>query len=517
MQILRQVGLVMLLIIISSGCRAGTIEKLQFHTQSEVAQLDLFLPPHHGSYSVKQESQLVDIEIPGVTLAEKWQHNMDLSASHSCVQAIKGANRAGANLLISLRSGCKVHPVLLNNKLQLLFKPEAELKVLQINLDFQTIPVRSLLHILASSAHINIVVSNAVHGNMTIHLQHVSWQQALAIVLQTQGLAVKKINGAWFVAPQAVILAQEKLNAELDQQTSVNQALGLRYFHLHYADNKSVSYVFKQNFPQAKIMRDSRTSAMIVKAPLSQLIEMEHMLKQIDVPMKQVLIEARIAVIDESALHELGIVMGSRANNLLQRLPPTLSYASIDLPVQQPAGTIGINIAHLPGGQSLDLELQALEAQGHGEIISSPKLLVSDNQKASIEQGDEIPFQTATSSGATQIEYKKAVLGLEVTPHVTSHSQVLLDLQVNNDSIARNETADGQEPILATSKVKTKVLVNNGETVVLGGIHIQEIRHDKRGVPYLDAIPGLGWLFRHSTDINRKTELLVFVTPKIIQ
>jgi type IV pilus assembly protein PilQ len=160
--------------------------------------------------------------------------------------------------------------------------------------------------------------------------------------------------------------------------------------------------------------------------------------------------------------------------------------------------------------------LQALEAQGQGEIISSPKLLVSDNQKAYIEQGQEIPFQTSTSSGATQIEFKKAVLGLKVVPHIAGNNQILLSLQVNDDGISNNESPAGNVPIVATSEVKTSVLVTNGQTVVLGGIHIEEVKHDKRGVPLLDKLPAIGWLFRHTTDVNRKTELVIFVTPTLV-
>jgi type IV pilus assembly protein PilQ len=186
------------------------------------------------------------------------------------------------------------------------------------------------------------------------------------------------------------------------------------------------------------------------------------------------------------------------------------------LPVNNPAGSIHLSLGHWPSGKSIDLELQALEAKGQGEIISSPKLLVSDGEKADIEQGSEIPFQTATSSGATQIEFKKAVLGLEVTPHITNDKQLMLELQVNNDAIANTENSTSQVPIVSTSKVKTQVLVYNGQTVVLGGIHIQESRHDLRGVPYLDKLPAVGWLFRRTSVSERKTELIVFVTPKIV-
>lgn len=382
-----------------------------------------------------------------------------------------------------------------------------------IRLNFQDISVRALLHIVADLGHLNIVLSPNVKGNMSLHLERVSWQQAMDIILQTQNLAQRQIEGAWFIGTPAEILAQNTAAKEL-AKTEEGPVI-TEYLPVRYADPKGVANIVKQTFPNVFISQDARSHLLIIKGHVRELSQVKVLLDKMDVPMQQVLIKARIAVVDESALQELGVVMGQQTDSLLQQMKP-INGASINLPVSSPAGTISFSVGHWPSGRSIDLELQALEAQGKGEIISSPKLLVSDNQQAVIEQGNEIPFQTATSSGATQIEFKKAVLGLHVTPHITSSRQIMLNLQINDDSLSKNEATSENVPIVSTSKVSTNVLVNNNQTVVLGGIHIEEIRHDKQGVPYLDRIPGLGILFRHSTDSDRKTELIVFVTPQII-
>ncbi|MDO8954684.1 MAG: type IV pilus secretin PilQ [Gammaproteobacteria bacterium] len=503
-------SLLSVMITFSYGLPAS-IQTISFHAQGSKAEFTIDLPRANMPYTIKPKGLGIQIDISGGELAEKWQHTMDLRYLHSCVLSIEGKSKA--EFIINLKPGCQFSHSQLNNRVLVkIFPGTNPVAVLTIN--FQSIPVRALLQVLAESAHINIISSDEVSGKMSIHLEKVSWKQAFTIILQTQNLAARQVNGAWYVAPQASILAQEKLQTEIAAQEQVGQPLQTQYFHLHYSDTKSLAYTLKQNFPGISVSLDARSNMLIIKATTMQLAQITQLIRRVDIPMRQVLIEARIAVIDRSAMQQLGVIMGNGSDALLQRLPG-INGAKIDLPVDNPAGSIGIHIGHWPDGSSIDLELQALEAQGQGEIISSPKLLVSDNQQASIEQGNEIPFQTSTSSGATQIEFKKAVLGLEVTPHISSDNQVLLDLQVNDDAIVNNETTAGQTPIIATSKLRTKVLVANGKTVVLGGIHIAETRHDRRGIPYLDAMPGVGWLFRHSTDVSRKTELVVFITPKI--
>ncbi|MDF2691016.1 MAG: type and secretion system protein [Gammaproteobacteria bacterium] len=376
-----------------------------------------------------------------------------------------------------------------------------------ISLNFQNIPVRTLLQIVAEFAHNNVVSSDAVQGNISIHLEKVSWQQALTIILQSQNLAKREIAGAWYVAPQSVIMAQTKMAEQLNEQSQENLPLKTQYFQLHYANSSEVTRLLKQTLPgSVHIIADQRSNILIVKANQVQLAEIKAVLNKIDIPLNQVLLKAKIAVIDQSALKELGVVLRNNSDNdLMQRLPGGGDE------------TLAFQIVHLPSGRSIDLELQALEAEGQAEVISSPKLLVSDNQKAYIEQGNEIPFQTSTSSGATQIEFKKAVLGLQVIPHITDKHQIFLNLQVNDDDISNEQSPAGEVPIVATSELKTNVLLADGQTVVLGGIHVVQVMHDKRGVPILGSIPVIGWLFKHSSDESRKSELVVFITPSIIK
>ncbi|MDF2529725.1 MAG: type pilus secretin PilQ [Gammaproteobacteria bacterium] len=505
--------------LIAYGTQPNLIQDIQFHAYSQNAEFTIDLPAPITHYFVESKNQNVLIGIPDAQLALKWQHMMNVSQFNSCVKSINGQNKPYAQFTVEVKGGCQIKHWLSHQQITIKFnsvKPGSMLK--NISLNFQNVSVKALLHEIAELAHINIITSASVQGNMSIHLEQVSWQQALAIILQSQNLAERQIQGAWYIAPQAEILAQNKLELELQKQQENAQPRQTQYFQLHYTEAKQVISIIQHSIAQdLNLSADPRSNILMAQASPSQLAQIQTLLQKIDIPMRQVLIEARIAVVDQSALQELGVVLRtSPSDSLLQRLP-IVSGASINLPIENPAGSIGFRIGYLPNGRSLDLELQALESQGQGEIISSPKLLVSDGQKADIEQGNEIPFQTSTSSGATQIEFKKAVLGLQVIPHITSDDQILLSLQVNDDAISRDASPAGEVPVVATSELKTNVLARDGETIVLGGIHIEEVRHDRRGVPYLDQVPGLGWLFRNTADISRKTELMVFVTPKIIK
>ena len=224
--------------------------------------------------------------------------------------------------------------------------------------------------------------------------------------------------------------------------------------------------------------------------------------------------EARIVVVDKSALQSLGVVLDNSATHAMNLLG-SVNQAVINLPILNPAGTIGFGLGRIAGNE-LNLKLEALEVSGDGKVISAPELTVSNNQEAYIEQGSEIPFQTSTSSGATQVEFKKAVLGLRVIPQLAEGSKINLILQVNKDSISHQLGAAGDLPIINTSQVNTNVLVANGETIVLGGIYGEEKIHTLDEVPVLGGIPGIGWLFRSTNDSEKYTDLLIFVTPSLV-
>ena len=232
--------------------------------------------------------------------------------------------------------------------------------------------------------------------------------------------------------------------------------------------------------------------------------------------MREVEINARIVVVDKSALNAFGVMLGNVQPTSIKMLGSVVSAPTINLPIANPSGTLAFGLGKL-GGQELDLQLQALEAMGDGKIISAPELTVSENQKAYIEQGNEVPFQTSTSSGATQIEFKKAVLGLTVTPQIMEDGSINLSLLVNKDAVTAQDAAKTSTPIISTSEVSTNVRVQNGQTLALGGIYGEEKSTQTNQVPYLSGIPGVGWLFKSNQVSDKYTDLLVFITPKIVE
>ena len=388
-----------------------------------------------------------------------------------------------------------------------------------LDLDFTNAPVTSIIQTIAQLAGKNVVIAEDVSGTMSLHVNHMNWRQALNLVLQDQNLKLNNRGDTWSIAPagslfnpvkDAQAIAVEPLVRSIPLQTD--------FIQVHYANVKDLQNLVLQDkallSSEGQIVMDRRTGTLIVTDTPDHLKLVSVVIAHLDVPVQQIHIEARIVIVDKSALESLGIVLDQSATRAMNLLG-SVSQATINLPIVNPAGTIGFGLGKIAGAE-LNLELQALEVSGDGKVISAPELTVSDNQEAYIEQGSEIPFQTSTSSGATQIEFKKAVLGLRVIPQLTENGKINLILQVNKDSISHQASPAGDIPIINTSQVNTNVLVSNGETIVLGGIYGEEKIHALSEVPILGGIPGIGWLFRSTNDSEKYTDLLVFVTPSLV-
>ena len=430
----------------------------------------------------------------------------------------------------------------------------------RLTLNFQDIETRAVLQLLADASGQNIVVSDSVSGSVTLRLQNVPWDQALDIVLRTKGLDKRRTDNVIIVAPSDELAAREK--AELAARKDIQELAPLRseYLQVNYAKAGDLAELIKSQggtllSPRGSVAVDARTNVLLLQDTADKLADIRRLVGTLDIPVRQVLIEARIVIVNDDFTRELGVragVTGTKQNGndgvyvtsgSLESTDTSLSSAlenlrngnatpypidvptggaanqryNINLPVASPAGRLAFMV--LGSDYIVDLELSAAQAEGRGEIISSPRVITANQKEAAIEQGVEIPYQESSSSGATTIQFKKAVLALKVTPQITPDNRIILDLNVKKDSVGQVVVASGgvNVPSIDTREITTQVLVNDGQTVVLGGILETERRQSERKVPYLGDIPGLGILFKTTTKTNNKDELLIFVTPKILR
>jgi len=425
----------------------------------------------------------------------------------------------------------------------------------RLSLNFQDIPVRAVLQLIADFTGLNVVVSDSVDGNLTLRLKNVPWDQALDIILKAKGLSKRESGNVMLIAPSEEIAAQEKIDLEAQAQVTELAPIRSAFFEINFAKVKDLASLFEGSgedgslnllSPRGSVIMDERTNTLIVKDTDTVISEIRRTLKKLDIPVRQVLIESRIVIASDDFKKELGVRFGATsiqangadglnattgtisgtntiADSAITNLAdtgnifPVASPAGIDrlnvnMPVVGAAGSIAFTV--LSGGNLLDLELSALEAEANGEIISSPRVVTSDRHEAFIEQGVEIPYLSAASSGATQVQFKKAVLSIKVTPQITPDDRVILDLSVNKDAVGE---VFANIPSIDTRQVTTQVLVSNGDTIVLGGIYETETRDELDKVPVLGDLPLIGSLFRNTLESTQKQELLIFVTPKILK
>jgi len=437
----------------------------------------------------------------------------------------------------------------------------------KLSLNFQNIEVRALLQVIADFTNFNVVTSDTVTGSVTLRLKDVPWDQALDIILQSKGLGVRKSGNVLWIAPKDELAAKEQADLEARRKVTELEPLRTQAFQLNYTKAEEVARGLLGNTsaqagatgsgsaatrilsPRGSLIFESRTNQLFVSDIPSKLEEIQALIAKIDVPVRQVLIEARIVEADDTFGRALGAKFGFND----RRTPPPGNqlagdgrfavggnYAAIGATTGQPGAVSVYNdsqFVSLPANVSgaafggataasfalslfsssvnrfLNLELSALESEGRGKIISSPRVITADQVKALIEQGTELPYQQATSSGATSVAFRKANLKLEVTPQITPEGNVILDVDVNKDSVGIATVAGFA---IDTKHVKTQVLVENGGTVVIGGIFTQNERDTINKVPLLGDIPILGYLFQNKVRSSSKTELLVFITPKIV-
>ena len=416
----------------------------------------------------------------------------------------------------------------------------------RISLSFQSVDIRSLLQIIADVAGTNMVVSDSVSGELAMRLQNVPWDQALDIILRTKGLGLRQQGNVMLVAPLGELASREREEAEAEKSKVTLAPLRSEIIQINYAKAADVEALLKSGensimSERGRVTRDERTNNLLVLETREKLAEIRSLISRLDIPVRQVLIESRIVIANDDYSHEIGArfgagaagrtggnspvsfgVGGNTTANTTTTPPSSNSGTTADasgfnfnLPASANAGRIAF--ALLGSDFLLDLELSALQTEGRGEVVSTPRVITANGKQASIEQGREIPYQQSASSGATTVAFKKAVLSLKVTPQITPDEKVVMDLEVNNDSQGQDvNTGTGTAPSIDTRKVNTQVLVDNGQTVVLGGIYDQSKIDSESKVPVLGDIPFIGRAFRFNTTRTNKRELLIFVTPRII-
>jgi type IV pilus assembly protein PilQ len=406
----------------------------------------------------------------------------------------------------------------------------------RLSLNFQNVDVRSLLQVIADFTNLNIITSDSVGGTITLRLKDVPWDQALDIILQTKGLDMRKNGNVLLVAPRDEIATKEKLELESRNQIQDLEPLRNEAFIVNYQKADEVRRLLVDGQQRLLSKRgtvavDPRTNQLFVQDTTSKLEEVRRLLQRIDIAVPQVLIEARIVEADDKFARSLGVKFGYGrvtneaslgAQNAVPVLPGTPPVRVIDSNnVNLPAiglngfnpGALNLTLFNSSLTRLLNLELTALESDGQGKVISSPRVVTADKVKATIEQGTEIPYQQATSSGATSVAFRKAVLKLEVTPQITPEGAIFMDVKVNKDTPGQPTTAG---PAIDTKNVQTQVLVENGGTVVLGGIYEQNTRTSVTKVPFLGDLPVVGYLFKTTSKQDDRTELLIFITPRIV-
>jgi type IV pilus assembly protein PilQ len=405
----------------------------------------------------------------------------------------------------------------------------------KLSLNFQNIEIRSLLQVIADFTNFNVVTSDSVTGNVTLRLKDVPWDQALDIILQARGLGMRKSGNVLLIAPKDELAAKEKLDLEARNTVLSLEPLRTQNFRLNYAKASEVARgligttvgATKILSPRGSVIAEARTNQLFVTDVPSKLEQVEALIAKLDIPVRQVLIEARIVEASDTFGQSLGVRLGGQPFNNTRNASFGSTYAAgapgttggdfLQVPAlgqnALPAASFALSIFNAAKSRFLNLELSALEADGKGKIVSSPRIVTADQVKALIEQGTELPYQQATSSGATSIAFRKANLKLEVTPQITPEGNIILDVDVTKDSVGQ---ATNNGFAIDTKHIQTQVLVENGGTVVLGGIYLQNDREDVTKVPVLGDLPGLGILFRQKNRTTSKQELLVFITPKML-
>jgi type IV pilus assembly protein PilQ len=518
--------------------------------------------------NVRQEANQIVVDFAGTLMPKNLMRRYDVMDFATPVQTVDALRVEGSSrLVISAQGDFEQLAYQSDNQYTIEIKPslkrtaaadeKKEYTGERLTLNFQDIDVRSVLQLLADTSGQNIVVSDSVTGNLTLRLQNVPWDQALDIVLRTKGLDKRRQDNVIIIGPTEELASREKAQLAAHKEVQELSPTRTEFMQVNYAKVVDLAKLIKTTNAKDSMLSargslsiDERTNTLLVQDTADKLADIRRLVQTLDVPVKQVLIEARIVIVSDTFERDLGARLGISGfttagpgslvtvsgtnvgtdSMLSSAFPasttkpsgfvnfPTLNNRyQVNLPAAHTNGSIGLSV--LAGKHVLDLELSAAQNEGKSETISSPRIITANQKQATIMQGVEIPYQESASSGATTTQFKNAVLSLKVTPLITPDNRVVLDLDVSDDSVGQQVTSatGGSVPSIDTRQIITQVLVNDGQTVVLGGILDTTKSRSANKVPWLGDIPVLGNLFKSTTNINNKTELLIFITPKILR
>jgi type IV pilus assembly protein PilQ len=524
--------------------------------------------------SLKQEGGRIVVDFPRTGLATGQAQRYDVVDFATPVSSFDvSATATGARIVVAVAGDYEQLAYQTDRDYVLELRPRAkvaapadpgkrEYKGERLTLNFQDIETRAVLQLLAETSGQNIVVSDSVQGNVTLRLQNVPWDQALDIVLRTKGLDKRQDGNVVFVAPAEELAARERQLLESQKAMVELAPLRTEYLQVNYAKAADLAGLIRTQgkssllSERGSIAIDERTNTLLLQDTADRLADIRKLVATLDIPVKQVLIEARIVIVNDDFSRQLGVRFGGAfvgnygsSDGLMWLGSEGLNSADgdrgpiispngpggvgvdgnrvatspvpdrylVNLPIANPAMRLAMTL--LDSDYVVDLEITAAQNEGRGEVVSAPRVITANGREAIIEQGQEIPYQESASSGATTTQFKKAVLSLKVTPQITPDDRILLDLTVNKDSVGQvvPSATGGFVPSIDTREITTQVLVNDGQTVVLGGILETERRETVAKVPFLGDIPGLGVMFRSKSKTDNKDELLIFVTPKILR
>ncbi|MCW8902063.1 MAG: type IV pilus secretin PilQ [Gammaproteobacteria bacterium] len=542
-----------------AGLKTGTTDKniknIDFRRgEKGEGRVIINLADPNTPVDLKTRGEQITVTITDSTIASELERRLDVIDFGTPVKSIDSFNQNGNVKIIITGIGefeqlayqadnsftVDVKPIVKESaaekqKKKFAFKGE------RLSLNFQNIEVRAVLQLIADFTDLNLITSDTVTGNVTLRLKNVPWDQALDIILRSKGLAMVKDGNVISVAPAEEVAARAKLDQTIEAQAPlISDSIQINYAKaadftklLKTKDNSLLS-------ERGSVSVDGRTNKLLIRDTAKNITAITELVQQLDIPVRQVLVESRIVLATNDFSKELGVRFGisstdtqaagtstdvgaisgslTATDQLINGTTLTSpARYNVDLPASLAgAGTIGIALARLPFGTLLDLELSAAQTEGRSETISSPRVITSDQSEATIETGTEIPYSEASSSGAATVSFKKAVLSLKVTPQITPDDRIIMNLAVNKDSPDFANITAGVPPI-KTQAVKTNVLVDNGETIVLGGVYEQTKANNVTRVPFFGDLPLVGWLFRNKFEQNNKSELLIFVTPKLLK
>jgi type IV pilus assembly protein PilQ len=556
---------------VASGER--TIRNVDFRRGADGAgQVVVELDDPSTTVDVRTEGGRIVVDFQNTTLPQELLRRLDVTDFATPVFTID-ALRANQDARLVVTAAAEYDQVAYqtDNQFTLELKPPVEQAAVtpglfdedreytgeRLTLNFQDLETRAVLQLIADFSGLNIVVSDTVQGSVTLRLQNVPWDQALDIVMTTKGLDMRRNGNVIIVAPASEIAAREQAELEALRALQTLEPLRSEFIQVNYAKAGELANLIRGEgtnsllTDRGSVSIDERTNTLLVNDTADTLFNIRRLVTTLDIPVRQVLIESRVVIVNDDYSRDLGVRFGATAANdnggngligltgtgagagamvggptigspagsaLPVAVPPLASRYNVNLPVAAPAGSIALAI--LGNDYLVDLELSALQAEGEGRVVSTPRIVATNQREARILQGTEIPYQEAASSGATTTSFKEAVLSLTVVPQITPDDRIIMDLTITKDSVGEvvsSGAAGGFIPSIDTRELVTQVVVADGETVVLGGVYETELRNTVTKVPGLGNIPGLGYLFRSRAQDNNNAELLIFVTPKILR